>query len=54
MVYLYVYSVSSPYLFVFDDNRIRNTREHMILQVDLVRPRDKPRLILEEYFLSKF
>ena len=32
-----VYSVSSPYLFVFGDYRVRGTREHMMLQVDLVR-----------------
>jgi len=31
------YSVSSPYLLVFDDDRIRSTREHMMLQVDRVR-----------------
>ena len=32
--------VSSPYLLVFGDDRVRGTREQMILQVDLVRPRD--------------
>jgi len=48
MVYLYVYFVSSPYLLVFGDDRVRSTREHMILQVDLVRPRDKTGLVLGE------
>ena len=31
--------VSSPYLLVFGDDRVRGTREHMMLQVDLVRHR---------------
>ena len=33
------YSVSSPYLLVFGDDRIRGTREQSMLQVDLVRQR---------------
>ena len=32
-----VYFVSSPYLLVFGDDRVRGTREQMMLQVDLVR-----------------
>jgi len=32
------YYFSSPYLFVFGDDRVRGTREQMILQVELVRP----------------
>jgi len=32
-----IYFVSSPYLLVFGDDRVRGTREHMMLQVDLVR-----------------
>ena len=37
---LYIfYSVSSPYLLVFGDDRVRDTREQMTLQVDLVRLR---------------
>jgi len=32
-----VYSVSSPYLLVFGNDRVRGTREQMMLQVDLVR-----------------
>ena len=31
-----VYSVSSPYQLVFGDDRVRGTREQMMLQVDLV------------------
>ena len=31
--------VSSPYLLVFGDDRVRGTREQMMLQVDLVRHR---------------
>jgi len=34
--YIYVYSVSSPYLLMFGDDRVRGTREQMMLQVDLV------------------
>jgi len=33
------YLFSSPYLLVFDDDRVRVTREQMILQVVLVRHR---------------
>jgi len=36
IVYVY-YTVSSPYLLAFGDDRIRGTREQMMLQVDLVR-----------------
>jgi len=35
--YIYVYFLSSPYLLVFGDDRVRGTREQMMLQVDLVR-----------------
>ena len=38
-LYLYVYFVSSPYLLVFGDDHIRDIREQMVLQVDLVRHR---------------
>jgi len=37
--------VSSPYLFVFGDDRVRGTREQMMLQVDLVRPRARAGLV---------
>jgi len=40
--------VSSPYLLVF------STREQMILQVNLVRPRNGAGLVLGEEFLSEF
>ena len=46
--------VSSPYLLVFGNDRVRGTREQMILQVDLVRPRDGAGLVLGEIFLSEF
>jgi len=32
-------SISSPYLLVFGDDRIRDIREQIMLQVDLVRRR---------------
>jgi len=31
------FSVSSPYLLVFGDDRLRDTREHVMMQVELVR-----------------
>jgi len=33
----YVYFFSSPYLFVYGDDRVRSTQEHMMLHVDLVK-----------------
>ena len=50
-LYLYVYSVSSPYLLVFDNDRVRGIREHMILHVDLVRVRDRAGIVLGEDFI---
>ena len=35
--YIHFYFISSPYLLVFGDDRICDTREHMMLQVDLVK-----------------
>jgi len=35
-VYMIVLHISSPYLLVFGDDRVRGTREQMMLQVDLV------------------
>jgi len=39
-LYMIILIFSSPYLLVFGDDRVRDTREQMMLQVDLVRPRD--------------
>ena len=39
---------------MFGDIRVRGTREQMILQVDLVRPRDGAGLVLREDVLSEF
>jgi len=40
MVYIYVcLIVSSPYVLVFGDDRVRGIREQRMLQVDLVRHR---------------
>jgi len=41
-IYIYIYDcliVSLPYLLMFGDDRVRGTREHMMLQVNLVRHR---------------
>jgi len=39
---------------VFGDYHVRGTREQMILQVDLVRPRDGAGLVLGEDFYQSF
>jgi len=39
---------------VFDDDPVRGTREQMLLQVDLVRPRDGAGLVLGEDFMRTF
>jgi len=39
LLHIYVYSVSSPYLLIFGNDRVRGTRDQMMLQVDLVRRR---------------
>jgi len=36
-IFLCVLSVSSPYLLVFGDDRVRGTREQVMMQVELVR-----------------
>jgi len=36
-IFLCVSSVSSPYLFVFGDDRVRGTCEQVVMQVELVR-----------------
>jgi len=51
-LYLYVYSVSSPYLFVFGDDRILGIHEQMVLQVDLVRHRAGVGLVLGQFSQS--
>jgi len=56
-VYTCIYTyfiVSSPYLLVFGDDRVRGTREQMMLQVDLVRHRARVGLVWEKDVLSEF
>jgi len=36
-VYMIIFIFSPPYLLVLGDDRVRDTREQMMLQVDLVR-----------------
>jgi len=36
-IFLCVSSISSPYLLVFGDDRVRGTREQVMMQVELVR-----------------
>ena len=51
-LYTYVFfSISSPYLLVFGDDRVRSTREQMMLQVDLVRHRAGAGTRLGEVFI---
>jgi len=44
--------VSSPYLLVFGDDCIRGTREHRMLQVDLVRHRAGVGLVWQKSFIG--
>ena len=39
---------------MFGDDRVRSTREQMLLQVDLVRPTDRAGLVLGEDFIRTF
>jgi len=51
---IWLYSFSSPYLFVFGDDRVRGTREQMTLQVVLVERRAGAGLDLGEGFSHSF
>ena len=59
-IYIYIYIniyvsfVSSPYLLVFGDDRVRGTREQMMLQVDLVRHRAGVGLNWDKEFSQSF
>jgi len=46
--------VSSPYLLVFGDYRVRSTREQIMLQVDLMSYRTGTRLVWEKSFIRVF
>jgi len=46
------YLLSSPYLLVFGDDRIRDICEQMVLQVDLVRHRAGAGLVLGQFSQS--
>jgi len=48
----YVYFVSSPYLLVCGDDRIRGIHEQMMLQVDLVRLRAEAGLDLGYFIMD--
>ena len=52
--YIYVYFVSSPYLLLFGNDRIRGTREQIMLQVDLVRHRTGAGLDWDKEFSKSF
>ena len=54
MYCIYVYSVSSPYLLVCGNDRIRGIREQMMLQVSLVRHKAGAGLDLGEGFSQSF
>jgi len=53
MYCIYVYSVSSPYLLVCGDDRIRSIREQTMLQVDPVRLRAEAGLDWDSIFLFR-
>jgi len=51
MFYVYdLFDISSPYLLVFGDDRVRGTREQMMLQEDLVRHRARAGLAWEIFY----
>jgi len=50
VVYMFTLSVSSPYLFVFGDDRVRGTREQMMLQMDLMRHKAGAGARLEKFY----
>jgi len=54
MFYICCLIVSSPYLFVFDDDRVCGTQEQMMLQVDLERPKARAGLDGEKRFIRVF
>jgi len=39
MIYMFILTISSPYLLVFGHDRVHGTREQIMLYVDLVRRR---------------
>jgi len=43
-------SISSPYLLVFGDDRVRSTREQVMMQVELVRLSCGEWMIMEFYY----
>ena len=49
-----VFIISSPYLLVFGDDRVRGTREQIMLQVDLVRHRAEVGLDWDKEFFQSF
>jgi len=53
-MYVCFLTVSSPYLLVFGDDRVRGTRQQMMLQVDLVRHRDGAWASLEDFSIELF
>ena len=51
---MYVLIVSSPYLLVFGDDRVRGTREQVMMQVELVRLSYGEGLIMGIFLCSCF
>ena len=50
-IFLYVLTVSSPYLLVFGNDRVRGTCEHVMMQVELVRLSYKEGIAWGFYFM---
>jgi len=49
-IFLCVSSVNSPYLLVFGDDRVRDTREQVMMQVELVRLSCREGMIMGSFF----
>ena len=53
-IFLYALSLSSPYLLVFGDDRVRGTREQVMIQVELVRLSYREGLIMGDFYVHVF
>ena len=53
-IFLCVSTVSSPYLLVFGNDRVRGTREQVMIQVELVRLSFGKGLIMGIFFIHVF
>jgi len=53
-IFLCVLTVSSPYLLMFGDDRIRGIREQVMMQVELVRLNCEEGMLMGIFFMLMF